>query len=157
VEAGGRIGVVTRWKSVPGTQTMYNLEVTQYHTFLVGTDQWVVHNTCGGGQGEIESQFPGDYLAHSKSPNQVTPGISSLRNVYLDSAGAYEYSVVSYDEYGRVIGRTDVEPGLFDKDPIHYHTYGPVLGRTTGGGYPAMEGWGETGSHIPGIFDPFDQ
>jgi len=31
---------------VPGTMTMYNLEVTNDHTFTVGTGQWVVHNTC---------------------------------------------------------------------------------------------------------------
>ncbi|GCF11756.1 RHS repeat-associated core domain-containing protein [Dictyobacter arantiisoli] len=44
VEASGRAGVVTGWKSVPGTQTMYNLEVTQDHTYAVGAGQWVVHN-----------------------------------------------------------------------------------------------------------------
>ena len=45
VEAGGRVGVVTGWKSVPGVQTMYNLEVTQDHTYTVGIGQWVVHNS----------------------------------------------------------------------------------------------------------------
>jgi hypothetical protein len=49
VEAGGRVGVVTGWKRVPGVQIMYNLEVTQDHTYTVGTEQWVVHNdlACG--------------------------------------------------------------------------------------------------------------
>jgi hypothetical protein len=47
VEAGGRVGVVTGWKSFPGAQTMYNLEVTQDHTYTVGDGQFVVHN-CGG-------------------------------------------------------------------------------------------------------------
>jgi hypothetical protein len=45
VEAGHRTGVVTGWKSIPGTQTMYNLEVTQDHTYTVGNKQWVVHNS----------------------------------------------------------------------------------------------------------------
>ncbi len=44
LRADGRIGVVTGWKVVPGTKTMYNLEVAQDHTFTVGTGQWVVHN-----------------------------------------------------------------------------------------------------------------
>jgi hypothetical protein len=44
VEASGLIGVVTGWKSVPGVQVMYNLEVAQDHTFTVGAGQWVVHN-----------------------------------------------------------------------------------------------------------------
>ena len=47
VEAGGRVGEVTGWKSVPGAQTMYNLEVTQDHTYTVGDGQFIVHN-CGG-------------------------------------------------------------------------------------------------------------
>ena len=45
VEAGGRVGEVTGWKSVSGVQTMYNLEVTQDHTYTVGVGQWVVHNS----------------------------------------------------------------------------------------------------------------
>ncbi|HLG63995.1 MAG TPA: RHS repeat-associated core domain-containing protein [Ktedonosporobacter sp.] len=46
LRADGSIGEVTRWKTVPGVQTMYNLEVAQDHTFTVGEGQWVVHN-CG--------------------------------------------------------------------------------------------------------------
>ena len=45
VEASGRVGDVTGWESVPGVQTMYNLEVTQDHTYTVGVGQWVVHNS----------------------------------------------------------------------------------------------------------------
>ncbi len=44
LRADGRVGVVTGWKVVPGTQVMYNLEVAQDHTFTVGAGQWVVHN-----------------------------------------------------------------------------------------------------------------
>ncbi|GER88987.1 hypothetical protein KDW_31490 [Dictyobacter vulcani] len=47
VEANGQLGVVTGWKSVPGSQIMYNLTVTQDHTYTVGTNQWVVHNDGG--------------------------------------------------------------------------------------------------------------
>jgi len=53
LRADGRVGVVTGWKVVPGTEVMYNLEVAQDHTFVVGAGQWVVHNHCGpGGNGE---------------------------------------------------------------------------------------------------------
>jgi RHS repeat-associated protein len=44
VEADGQLGVITGWKVVPGVQTMYNLEVAQDHTFVVGVGMWVVHN-----------------------------------------------------------------------------------------------------------------
>ena len=49
VEADGNTGVVTSWKSVAGVQTMYNLEVTQDHTYTVGDEQFIVHNSnqCG--------------------------------------------------------------------------------------------------------------
>jgi RHS repeat-associated protein len=46
LRADGRVGVVTGWKVVPGTEVMYNLEVAQDHTFTVGNGQWVVHNDC---------------------------------------------------------------------------------------------------------------
>ena len=45
LRADGRVGVVTGWKVVPGTKTMYNLEVANDHTFTVGVGQWVVHNS----------------------------------------------------------------------------------------------------------------
>ncbi len=48
LRADGRVGVVTGWKVVPGTQVMYNLEVAQDHTFTVGAGQWVVHNCAQG-------------------------------------------------------------------------------------------------------------
>ena len=48
LRADGSVGVITGWKVVPGTKMMYNLEVAQDHTFMVGAGQWVVHNRCGG-------------------------------------------------------------------------------------------------------------
>jgi Pretoxin HINT domain len=42
VEADGQLGVISGWKVVPGVKTMYNLEVAQDHTFVVG--MWVVHD-----------------------------------------------------------------------------------------------------------------
>ncbi|GCE23166.1 RHS repeat-associated core domain-containing protein [Dictyobacter kobayashii] len=44
IKADGSIGEVTGWKSVSGIQVMYNLEVTQDHTYTVGNEQWIVHN-----------------------------------------------------------------------------------------------------------------
>jgi RHS repeat-associated protein len=44
LRADGRVGMVTAWRMVPGSQLMYNLEVARVHTFTVGQGQWVVHN-----------------------------------------------------------------------------------------------------------------
>ncbi len=57
LRADGRFGVVTSWKMVPGSQTMYNLEVARDHTFTVGDGQWVVHNS-GGDCGDITPLEP---------------------------------------------------------------------------------------------------
>src|SRR5260370_42444489 len=46
LRADGTYGVVTGWKVVPGSEGVYNLTVAYDHTFVVGTNQWVVHNTC---------------------------------------------------------------------------------------------------------------
>jgi len=46
LRANGQFGVITGWKIVPGSKVMYNLEVAQDHTFVVGVGQWVVHNDC---------------------------------------------------------------------------------------------------------------
>jgi RHS repeat-associated protein len=45
-QADGSFGTITGWTQVQGTQTMYNLEVNQDHTFAVGEGEWVVHNQC---------------------------------------------------------------------------------------------------------------
>ncbi len=48
LRADGRIGMISAWKVIPGTQAMYNLEVDQDHTFTVGTGEWIVHNCAAG-------------------------------------------------------------------------------------------------------------
>lgn len=48
MRADGQIGIVTGWRMVGGSQAMDNLEVAQDHTFLVGTEGWIVHNACDG-------------------------------------------------------------------------------------------------------------
>jgi RHS repeat-associated protein len=45
--ADGSFGIVSGWKTVTATRTMYNnLEVQQDHPFAVGDGEWVVHNQC---------------------------------------------------------------------------------------------------------------
>jgi hypothetical protein len=49
MRADGSVGIVTGWKSLKATRVMYNLEVAQDRTFVVGDGQWVVHNRCDSG------------------------------------------------------------------------------------------------------------
>jgi hypothetical protein len=46
LRADGTFGVVVKVRAVTGSSLMYNLEIAQDHTFTVGNDQWIVHNTC---------------------------------------------------------------------------------------------------------------
>jgi len=72
VRADGRIGLITRWTSVPGVKMMYNLEVAQNHTFTVGDGQWVVHNCGEMGDHSLSA-------SDNASPNDRTPSGSLQR------------------------------------------------------------------------------
>jgi hypothetical protein len=48
LQLDGSIGTIVALQVVPGEQDMYDLTVSNVHTFAVGNGQWVVHN-CGGG------------------------------------------------------------------------------------------------------------
>ncbi|MCP4858333.1 MAG: hypothetical protein GY903_27970, partial [Fuerstiella sp.] len=43
----GRTAAVTRIEQLPGTQSVYNLEVDGEHVYHVGLNGVLVHNTCG--------------------------------------------------------------------------------------------------------------
>jgi len=86
LRADGSIGVVTDWKRVPGTSVMYNLTVQQDHTFVVGVDQWVVHNVCVETPQQIASRLRTQVtanrgntsLAIKKANGRPTNSISEL-------------------------------------------------------------------------------
>jgi RHS repeat-associated protein len=56
LEANGQYGLVSKLTLVPGGMWMYNLTVAQDHTYVVGLDQWIVHN-CPAGSGS--GNWPG--------------------------------------------------------------------------------------------------
>ena len=106
VESGGRTGVVTGWKSVPGAQTMYNLEVAQDHTYTVGDGQFVVHNTScavgdldplhstetSGQRSELENLSDQELLNAANNPKNGDPiRINTNTGKVIDGNGrAYE-------------------------------------------------------------------
>jgi DNA polymerase/3'-5' exonuclease PolX len=81
LRANGRFGVVTGWKMVPGTQTMYNLEVAQDHTFTVGDGQWVVHN-CGSNLPQVAEARAREISANigSWSKSYLTVGTAMVED-----------------------------------------------------------------------------
>jgi len=48
--ADGSYGEVQSLEFVYKQKQMYNLTVEQFHTFFVGVQQWLVHNTCDGSE-----------------------------------------------------------------------------------------------------------
>jgi hypothetical protein len=86
----------------------------------------------------------GSYLAR-KAPKQVTPGTRVLGGQYVDDLGRVQPWRAHYDDYGRLVGRTDFNAanraaGIAD---THYHRFE----------YNAQFPLGrEIQRHIPGIF-----
>jgi RHS repeat-associated protein len=80
MKAVGGVGTITMLKAIPGTMTMYNLEIAQDHTFTVGEGEWIVHN-CGGGpvgsNGDptasitMQDIMNNPYLVENMTPEQV--------------------------------------------------------------------------------------
>jgi len=69
LRADGRYGVITGYRVVPGSAVMYNLEVEQDHTFVVGSGEWVVHNSCQ--PGDVGSYR--DLIRQGTSGDDLTP------------------------------------------------------------------------------------
>ena len=80
-----------------------------------------------------------------KAPLQVTPGTTTLEGQYANDLGRVEPWKASYDEYGRLAGRTDYNAGNASQEiaDTHYHTYGYNNGIIF-----------ESASHVPGEYNP---
>ena len=78
----------------------------------------------GSSPGSTQNNNIGDYLA-GDAPNQVTPGIRALGGQHVNDRGRVEPWVANYDEYGRLIARTDYNAGNQAQGipSTHYHTY----------------------------------
>jgi len=92
------------------------------------------------------NQNAGEYLSN-KAPYQVTPGTRQLNGQYVNGMGRVEPWTAYYDEYGRLIARTDYNAGNKSAGipNIHYHTYEWSNPGTAGH---------ESGSHIEGEYYP---
>ncbi len=88
----------------------------------------------------------GDYLA-KKAPKQVEPGTRVLDGQYVNDRGRTEPWRAHYDEYGRMVGRTDYNAGNAAQGipDIHHHEYDWTR--------PGAAGQ-ETVSHAPGEYRP---
>gem|GEM_PF-1992180 len=53
LSAAGDYGRVTSVRTTSDREMMYNLTVSEDHTYVVGSGQWVVHNTCTVGFNNI--------------------------------------------------------------------------------------------------------
>jgi len=124
LRADGNIGVITAWRSVPGTKVMYNLEVAQDHTFTVGDGQWVVHNNCG----PQDYQDLRDNLAASGRPVQDGQSPHHVLPCALDNHGLINATDGLFDKNAAYNGRplwqkSFADQALQDAEPYHwFHT-----------------------------------
>jgi RHS repeat-associated protein len=108
----------------------------------------------GGGSGGTgdDGYIPGYYLLDKgfKAPKQTTPGTRIIEGTYNNNRGPggerQEPWTAHYDQYGRLIGRTDYNAGLPGQGipDTHYHRF--VYG-------PGKNGH-EIEKHVPGEFTP---
>jgi len=101
LRADGRYGVVMGYKVVPGTKTMYNLEVAQDHTFTVGTGQWVVHNSessCGSGPDFPKDSSQTQHIFRN-APGHFTNNTPANRQLIMDTA-LDSNNLVGTDRFG---------------------------------------------------------
>jgi len=99
---------------------------------------------------EVAEEGVGAYLA-TKAPMQVTPGTSSLEGQYINDLGQVQPWKAHYDEFGRLVGRTDYNAANKAEGyaATHYHVYGYRGNpRSLGGQVLKIK------SHIPGEFTP---
>ncbi len=84
-----------------------------------------------GSGGEYDGYVPGEFLIDKafKAPKQITPGTPVLRGEYVNDRGPGGVRVepweAYYDQYGRLIGRTDYNAGLPGRNipDVHHHVY----------------------------------
>ncbi len=133
------------WERKRAGFTVYNFEVEPLSA--KEGDGATTHSYFVGREGSGAWVHNAEYLA-PKAPKQVTPGTARLTGQYVNDLGHVEPWVAHYDEFGRLIGRTDYTRGNMAHGipPTHYHTYGDWG--------PANTMGRETGSHLPGTFAP---
>lgn len=115
LQADGHAGVGTGWKIVSGSKMMYNLTVQQDHTFMVGTGQWVVHNTgCTWSRNitdtsELDPNTPSQLQYNGTISGVGRSGgnrpLSGLPDSYQLTAGGH---ALVYDDQGQLI--FDIDP-----------------------------------------------
>lgn len=104
------------WSMNTGQTETYKQEVK------VGDTKNLEEKEIGGE--EYNDTNIGEYLA-KKAPEQVTPGVRYLEGQYIDDLGRVQPWKAYYDEYGRLIARTDYNAGNIAQGipNTHYHLY----------------------------------
>ena len=78
--------------------------------------------------GDSNGSGPGNYWRQSSlndAPRTTTPGTQSISGIHVNNLGQEEPYTAYYDEYGRIIGRTDYTRGNRAEGipPIHFHVF----------------------------------
>jgi YD repeat-containing protein len=117
---------------------VYNIEVHGEHVYQVGDIGVVVHNACPTNIGVLST----------KAPHLTAPGVRVLEGHYIDDIARVMPWRAHYDEFGRLIARTDYNAAnkAHGIAATHYHTYDWLWS----GGTQIRE----VLSHIPGEFLP---
>jgi hypothetical protein len=124
-QVDGGFGVVQAVAVEARPQVMYNLTVAVAHTFFVGEEGWLVHNTCPVAAGEA-GRF-GDLDARAVTGDQLTPhhmpqaarGFTSRSDGGALVMPEAEHALTrTYGSSGRVTNRGETAAGLSFRDTL---------------------------------------
>ena len=97
LQANGSYGVVGKLVVVPGAMWMYNLTVTQDHTYTVGMAHWIVHNddACDGGQKLYRTLRSDENPENGLSPKDPNASKSVFQHIRFGSQPGFQSQFIS--------------------------------------------------------------
>jgi hypothetical protein len=138
----GSLGVVIGVTVVAGEAVRYNLTVAHDHTFLVGADQWVVHN-CGVGDGTTY------YRTMSESDFEALKETGELPATAETFISPLESYAAKYR--GALVKFTMKEGFLNAIKEVGVRDISEIVSRTLGDDMPLVsKGWAATNAFFKG-------
>ncbi len=85
----------------------------------------IFFDLLSGGFYQVKKGVPFLLNSSSKAPRQVTPGIINMSGQYIDDLGRVQPWNAYYDEFGRLVERTDWNAAnkVHNIDAVHHHVY----------------------------------
>lgn len=100
LQADGSVATVVSVRSVPGAAEMWDLTVSQVHTFAVGSGAYVVHNCAElDNWRDHSTHFADDWKARGR------PSTDEMDDVLTNGRSLYDTRTTNYAQAGKIRGK----------------------------------------------------